>query len=140
MVVKKDAMVIMVFKPHTIKNLYVLEVKAILRIAYSSQNIFGRHTNTFPRPGLVSTVGDRPPTNLAIQVCFRSEIDEFFFGGGKFMRDTDQFELLSSANKRKAPSTGKSKSGLYTLSLYEKERTYKLALWNVSFKRWAHKP
>ena len=72
-------------------------------------------------------MGDSPPTNPAILVCFPSEVDGFFFRGGKFMRDTDQFELLSSAKKRKAPSTGKSKKrSLHSLSLYEKERSLQI--------------
>ena len=40
------------------------------------------------------------------------------------MRDTDQFELLFS-EKAKEPSTG-NESGLYTLSLYEKERSLQI--------------
>ena len=48
-------------------------------------------------PGPASTVGDRPPMNPVIQVRFPFEVDGFFFGGGKYMSDIYQFELLSSA-------------------------------------------
>ena len=78
-----------------------------------------------PRPA--SSVGDRPPTNPAIRVRFPSEVDGFFFRGGKYMRAIDQFELLSSAKKWKAPSTRKiKKRSLHSLSLYEKERSLQI--------------
>ena len=40
------------------------------------------------------------------------------------------------SEKRSTPSTGILGSGLYTLSLYEKERTYKLALWRQHLREW----
>ena len=53
---------------------------------------------------------------------------DFFSRRGKLiMRNTDLFELFSSAKKRHLLET---ESGLYTLSLYEKERSLQIgSIW-----------
>ena len=61
-------------------------------------------------PGLASTVGERPPTNPAIRVCFPTEADGFFFCGGNKCAKLINSNFSSAVN-RATPSTGK-ESGL----------------------------
>ena len=54
--------------------------------------------------GPASTVGDRPPTNPAIRVCFPPEADDTSFAVAK--NERHRFIELLFSEKAKAPSTG----------------------------------
>ena len=69
-------------------------------------------------PGPASIVGDRPPMNPAIWVCFSSEVDGFFFRGGNKNARNRLIRNTLFNEKRTMPSTGKiEKQSLHTLSL-----------------------
>ena len=81
-------------------------------------------------------MGDRPPTNPAIRVRFPSVVDEFFFrvrGRHLYATPINSNYSLQRKNEQRhlLDFLG---SGLYTLSLYEKERTYKLVLWGEALR------
>jgi len=82
-------------------------------------------------PGPASTEGDRPPTNPAIRVWFPpspTETDGCFFSPWQQNARSIHSNYFSAKRKNlTTPSTGEKRSS--SLSLYEKERTYKLVLW-----------
>ena len=59
-------------------------------------------------PGPASSEEDRPPTNPAIRVRFKTEADEYFFREWRNKCATPIYSKhLSSSEKAKAPSTGR---------------------------------